>query len=90
MRFDIFKCVFIMFKIFQIEEMEEEVSLVLGIYRNFMMLKIRSYRRDFDKLRKDLVRLEVFVQDLELFFGIRNKEKCNSDFKRGQEGKINL
>lgn len=71
--------------------MEEEASSAPGTYRNSMMSKIRSYRRDFDKLRKDLVRSEVFAQDLESLSGIRNKEKCNySDFKRGQEGKANL
>jgi len=41
--------------------MEEEASSAPGTYRNSMMSKIRSYRRDFDKLRKDLVRLEVFL-----------------------------
>jgi len=44
------------------EEMEEEASSAPGTYRNSMMSKIRSYRRDFDKLRKDLVRSEVFTQ----------------------------
>ena len=70
--------------------MEEEASSAPGTYRNSMMSKIRSYRRDFDKLRKDLVRSEVFAQDLESLSDIRNKEKCNSDFRRGQEGKANL
>lgn len=41
--------------------MEEEASSAPGSYRNSMMSKIRSYRRDFDKLRKDLVRSEVFL-----------------------------
>ena len=37
--------------------MEEEAGSAPGSYRNSMMSKIRSYRRDFDQLKKDLVRL---------------------------------
>ena len=44
---------------FQLEEMEEEAGVAPASYRNSMMSKIRSYRRDFDKLRRDLVRIVV-------------------------------
>lgn len=37
-----------------IEEMEEEAGSAPATYRNSMMSRIRSYRRDFDKLRRDL------------------------------------
>ncbi|KAJ7379939.1 Vesicle transport through interaction with t-SNAREs 1B [Desmophyllum pertusum] len=37
-----------------IEEMEEEAGTAPATYRNSMMSRIRSYRRDFDKLKRDL------------------------------------
>lgn len=76
--------------------MEEEASAAPGTYRNSMMSKIRSYRRDFDKLRKDLVRSEVFAQWIYTGSGINNignKETCNipeKKFLKGPEGKANL
>ena len=44
---------------FQLEEMEEEAGVAPASYRNSMMSRIRSYRRDFDKLKRDLVRIVV-------------------------------
>ena len=39
----------------QMEEMEEEGSVAPGTYRNSMISKVQSYRRELDKLKRDLV-----------------------------------
>ena len=39
--------------------MDEEANGAPGGYRNSMMSKVRSYRREFEKLRRDLVRKKV-------------------------------
>ena len=48
------------------EEMEEEGSVAPGAYRNSMMSKVRSYRRELDKLKRDLVstcfKINVLIQ----------------------------
>lgn len=42
--------------------MEVEAGGAPGPYRNPMMSRVRSYKRDFEKLRKDLVRNTVALQ----------------------------
>ena len=42
--------------------MEEEAGSAPGGYRYSMMSKISSYRRDFEQLRKDLVRLNTICR----------------------------
>ncbi|XP_031567944.1 vesicle transport through interaction with t-SNAREs homolog 1B-like [Actinia tenebrosa] len=37
-----------------IEEMEDEAGRAPGAYRNSMISKVRTYKRDFQKLKKDL------------------------------------
>ncbi|EDO41283.1 predicted protein [Nematostella vectensis] len=37
-----------------IDELDEEASAAPGAYRNSMMTRVRTIRRDFDKLKKDL------------------------------------
>ena len=48
------------------EEMEEEGSVAPGTYRNSMISKVQSYRRELDKLKRDLVstcfKLNVLIQ----------------------------
>lgn len=35
--------------------MEDEAGRAPGAYRNSMISKVRTYKRDFEKLKKDLV-----------------------------------
>lgn len=44
---------------FKIEEMENEASSAPGSYRNAMMARVRSYKRDIASTRNDLVRLYI-------------------------------
>lgn len=39
--------------------MEDEAGRAPGAYRNPMLSRVRSYRRDFEKLKRDLVRMKL-------------------------------
>lgn len=67
--------------------MEEEAGSAPGGYRYSMMSKISSYRRDFEQLRKDLVRLNAicrvdrFVVRLRKIFIVVTKDNLKSHLK---------
>lgn len=66
-----------------IEEMEEEAGSAPGSYRNSMMSKIRSYRRDFAQLKRDLAKPSGQVN---VSFG--REELFDTDPMAGQKNKV--
>ena len=67
--------------------MEEEASFAPGAYRNSLMSKVRNHRRNFDQLRRDLVRLNclnsniVSVVDMKNILGDSMLRTLRSDTK---------
>ena len=50
----------------QLQEMEEQAKQAPGSYRTHMLSRIRNYRRDLDKLFRDLVSLLYFMHEFHL------------------------
>lgn len=52
--------------------MEEEASFAPGAYRNSLMSKVRNHRRNFDQLRRDLVRLNCLNSNIVSVVDLKN------------------
>lgn len=52
--------------------MEEEASSAPGAYRNSLMSKVRNHRRNFDQLRRDLVRLNCLNSNIVSVVDLKN------------------